>query len=927
MATQEVTIRFKGDPANLRAALSEVRTDYARTTTEMVSRIKSETISRAQQGRQLVADVKRFERERQQVATEVSRAIERQAKSEADQRIREGRRAANALIASLREEAREVARIQQAQVGQRSRTGAFAAGAAGGITALVGLSAANEIREAGAAWLDYASKLETTKIAFTTMLGSAELAQAHLNELQQFALKTPFQFAELIDASQRMQALGFNAQQVVPILTDVGNAVAAAGGGSERLDRVVLALSQMQSKGKVATQELNQLAEAGINGFKILEQQTGKSRAELVKMVEQGQISSALFLDAFQKFSQQNFGGLMEQQSKTFTGAMSNIKDALLQTSATAFQPLYDRLTQLAKQMADTSTKSNEFKENMKVVGAQLATVFDGIVKAVHLVRDAIGLAYAAIVAQIEITRHAVLSLAAAFGSQFYTADALSKLLLGNLVGAYASMDKAQAAAKISADEMKATVFAMGGVYREVENVIARFNQRVLESGATTAIAAAQMAASLAAGKLQGGDVSVGAGIIPRATQTVPAIPTSPGRAPSGASERDRTLEREISFHKQLNTELVRTQAEYDGINVRTRAYSVSQEILNGALAKSSPLMKEIALGIARGIDDLKERIEAQRTLAGFEERQAEAVRLVLEGEQSQLRIAQDLNKSLEKQGLALSDTTKFWLQFRATILDANTASERLTDTLESLREAATSAIDAVPLPELDKGAIGRQIAAEIGEPPPPPDLTPHIDQVAILRGAYEDLAKGIAQGIGSVIQNFVLLGNVGPQAFRKVLASALATVAAQAGAQAIYELALGFAALTPWGAAIYGPAALHFKAAALLGSIALVSGAAGRLAAGGAFQSASGGGGAAGGAASSPTSLEPREPQPIDINRRPGQPSAPLPPIQVHVTVVGQATEGFTYMVEKAVVDSYRGNGKVYDVLGHAQGRSGFKG
>lgn len=125
-----------------------------------------------------------------------------------------------------------------------------------------------------------------------------------------------------------------------------------------------------------------------------------------------------------------------------------------------------------------------------------------------------------------------------------------------------------------------------------------------------------------------------------------------------------------------------------------------------------------------------------------------------------------------------------------------------------------------------------------------------------------------LASGIGSLVQNFVLLGSNGPNAFRKLVASVLAGVAAQAATMAVMELAYGIAALTPWGAAIYGPAVNHFKAAALFGSIALATGLAGRAVAGGLFQTggAGGGGGTGGGNATNQTARE--APRVIDLAR-----------------------------------------------------------
>ncbi len=112
------------------------------------------------------------------------------------------------------------------------------------------------------------------------------------------------------------------------------------------------------------------------------------------------------------------------------------------------------------------------------------------------------------------------------------------------------------------------------------------------------------------------------------------------------------------------------------------------------------------------------------------------------------------------------------------------------------------------------------------------------------LTGAFSTLAEiggqaidQMAQGVGNLIQNLVLGGEVGPHAMRKLVASVLAGVSAQAAVLAIMETAYGIAALTPWGAAIYGPAVLHFKAAALFGSIAVVAGVLGHAMAGDAFQ------------------------------------------------------------------------------------------
>lgn len=131
--------------------------------------------------------------------------------------------------------------------------------------------------------------------------------------------------------------------------------------------------------------------------------------------------------------------------------------------------------------------------------------------------------------------------------------------------------------------------------------------------------------------------------------------------------------------------------------------------------------------------------------------------------------------------------------------------------------------------------------------------VAPGIQNMAQATIAATDLMtnafQGIANAIGSVVEQWVLYGNTAPAIMRKILASALASIAAEAAVRAIYELAAGFASLffNP------GEAAAHFTAAALFGSIAVGAALAGRAIAGDAFkkQTSSATGGASGQSAS----------------------------------------------------------------------------
>lgn len=168
---------------------------------------------------------------------------------------------------------------------------------------------------------------EQAQIAFTTMLGSGEKATVFLKDLQDFAAKTPFEFPDLVRGSQRLMAMGFAAKDVKPLLTIVGDAMAGLGRGSEGIDRVTLALGQIQQKGRLMTQEMNQLTEAGINGWKYVAEAVGVSESKLRDMVEKGLIPGGAAVKAITEGMARDFGGMMEKQSQTFTGLVSTIKD------------------------------------------------------------------------------------------------------------------------------------------------------------------------------------------------------------------------------------------------------------------------------------------------------------------------------------------------------------------------------------------------------------------------------------------------------------------------------------------------------------------------------------------------------------------------------------------------------------------------
>jgi tape measure domain-containing protein len=230
-----------------------------------------------------------------------------------------------------------------------SKTGGMLGSVLGGIAitggaAVVGLGAA-----AVKAGVDFNSMYQQAQIGFTTMLGSAEKAESFLQGLQGFAASTPFEFPELVGASQKMLAFGFSAEEVIPMLTDIGDAVAGLGGNAELVGRVTMALGQMQAKGKASGEEMMQLAEAGIPAWQYLAEAIGTDIPTAMKMVENGAVDAEKVIGAVRAGMHKDFGGMMAAQSNSWAGLLSTIKDTFSQAAGKVMKPLFAALTDGAK--------------------------------------------------------------------------------------------------------------------------------------------------------------------------------------------------------------------------------------------------------------------------------------------------------------------------------------------------------------------------------------------------------------------------------------------------------------------------------------------------------------------------------------------------------------------------------------------------
>jgi tape measure domain-containing protein len=205
------------------------------------------------------------------------------------------------------------------------KLGGSAVALAGGMAVV-----ATALAVAGNAALNNASDYQQSRIAFDTMLGSAEKGQAIMKQLSEFAKKTPFDLPQVVQGAKSLLAYGIEAEKIVPTFNALGNI--AAGVGRDKLPQLTLAFGQVKTASRLTGNELRQFTEAGVPLLEALAKQSGKSAAQIKDDMERGIAPSFEEVNtAIMGMSEKGgkFFNLMEMQSNTFAGRMSNIGDSI----------------------------------------------------------------------------------------------------------------------------------------------------------------------------------------------------------------------------------------------------------------------------------------------------------------------------------------------------------------------------------------------------------------------------------------------------------------------------------------------------------------------------------------------------------------------------------------------------------------------
>lgn len=170
------------------------------------------------------------------------------------------------------------------------------------------------------------SEMESLQTSFKTLAGE-QVGGELFEQIKEYELRTPMIMQDLTSGAQTMLAFNIPAQDVMEHLKAIGD---ISMGDSEKFKSLTLAFSQMSATGKLMGQDLLQMINAGFNPLQVISEQTGKSIGQLKEEMEKGAITTKMVQDAFHAAASEGgqFNGMLEAQSKTLKGAISNLEGA-----------------------------------------------------------------------------------------------------------------------------------------------------------------------------------------------------------------------------------------------------------------------------------------------------------------------------------------------------------------------------------------------------------------------------------------------------------------------------------------------------------------------------------------------------------------------------------------------------------------------
>lgn len=219
------------------------------------------------------------------------------------------------------------------------------------------------IRNATGELFTFMGEMEKSQIAMEYFLGTPERASGFIDSMKDFAATTAFDTQQALTLSRRMMGAGFEPESLRHVMTILNDAAATTGATRDQMDRIVLAMTQMRTNGKIMGQEMRQFAEAGIPIYDILSEKLGILKEDLMRVGDL-KIDGDLGVMAILQGLEENYKGAAERIALTMPGMMETIRDDTLFLSEELFQGLYQHLKGYVRTVRDALEEARDIYMN-----------------------------------------------------------------------------------------------------------------------------------------------------------------------------------------------------------------------------------------------------------------------------------------------------------------------------------------------------------------------------------------------------------------------------------------------------------------------------------------------------------------------------------------------------------------------------------
>lgn len=195
-------------------------------------------------------------------------------------------------------------------------------------TMVAGAFSVGAVVSFGKAVIDSLKNYEYFHASLKTMLnGNTLAANALEGQLINLAKTTPFELTEVQQATKQLLAYGFKAGDVVQTMRTLGDVSSGIGAP---LGDIAYLYGTLKTSGRVTLMDLRQFAGRGIPIYETLAKRLKTTTDGIHKMVHDGKLGFKDIEGAFKDMTKEGgqFFNLMEDQSKTVGGRLSNLSDS-----------------------------------------------------------------------------------------------------------------------------------------------------------------------------------------------------------------------------------------------------------------------------------------------------------------------------------------------------------------------------------------------------------------------------------------------------------------------------------------------------------------------------------------------------------------------------------------------------------------------